>query len=86
MRIFLKNLVSVFGLKTLKFFDADPDLGSRILSTLDPGSGLVSLVQNLQKVLHEIRVEWCSKFSSGQVLFDRKGTCQITVLDPFLRV
>jgi hypothetical protein len=32
------NLVSDFGLKILEFFDADPDQGSGILSTLDPGS------------------------------------------------
>jgi hypothetical protein len=32
----------VFGLKILNFFDADPDPGSEILSTLDPGSGINS--------------------------------------------
>ncbi len=32
------SLDAVFGLKILKFFDADLDLGSSILSTLDPGS------------------------------------------------
>jgi hypothetical protein len=29
-----------FGLKILKFFDADPDLGSGIRSPFDPGSGI----------------------------------------------
>jgi hypothetical protein len=28
---------SFFGLKIFKFFDADPDPGSRIFSALDPG-------------------------------------------------
>ncbi len=32
--LILENLVSFFE---LKYFDADPDPGSRILSTLDPG-------------------------------------------------
>jgi hypothetical protein len=31
---------SFFGLKMLKFFDEDPDPGSGIFSTLDPGSGI----------------------------------------------
>jgi hypothetical protein len=35
-----QNEVSVFGLKILKFFDADPELGCGILSTLDPKSGM----------------------------------------------
>jgi hypothetical protein len=35
--LILKNLVSVFGLKIFKFFNADPDQGSWILFTLDPG-------------------------------------------------
>jgi hypothetical protein len=30
----------LFWLKILKFFDADPDPGSGILSTLDPGFGI----------------------------------------------
>jgi hypothetical protein len=33
-----ESLESIFGLKILKFFDADP--GSGILLTLDPGSGI----------------------------------------------
>jgi hypothetical protein len=31
---------SFFGLKILKFFDADPDPGSGIFLTLDPCSGM----------------------------------------------
>jgi hypothetical protein len=33
-----KSLETIFGLKILKFFDADPDPGSEIFLTLDPGS------------------------------------------------
>jgi hypothetical protein len=29
-----------FGIKILKFFDGDPDPGSEIFLTLDPGSGM----------------------------------------------
>ncbi len=31
---------TIFGIKILKFFDADPDPGSGIFLTLDPGSGM----------------------------------------------
>jgi hypothetical protein len=34
------SLENFFGLKCLKFFDADPDLGSGIFLTLNPGSGI----------------------------------------------
>ncbi len=37
---FSESLETVCGLKILKFFDADPDPGSGILLTFDPGSGL----------------------------------------------
>jgi hypothetical protein len=37
--LILKTILSVFfGMKILKSFDANPDPGSGILSTLDPGS------------------------------------------------
>jgi hypothetical protein len=32
-----RELKNIFGLKILKFFDEDPDPGSGIFSTLDPG-------------------------------------------------
>jgi hypothetical protein len=32
-----ESLKTIFWVKILKFFDADPDLGSRIFMTLDPG-------------------------------------------------
>ncbi len=35
-----ESLEKNFGLKILKFFDADPDPGSGIFFTLDPGSGM----------------------------------------------
>jgi hypothetical protein len=35
-----EDLGSFFSVKILKFFDADSDMGSGILSTLDPGSGM----------------------------------------------
>jgi hypothetical protein len=34
---FSESLETVFKIKKLKFFDADPDPGSRIVSTLDSG-------------------------------------------------
>jgi DNA topoisomerase VI subunit A len=36
-RSFFQSLETVFGLKIIKFFDADPDPGSRIFLNLDPG-------------------------------------------------
>ncbi len=33
-----KSLETIFGVKILQFFDADPDPGSDIFLTLDPGS------------------------------------------------
>jgi hypothetical protein len=38
--LIFENLVSVFWVKILKLFDADPDPESGILLTLDPGSGM----------------------------------------------
>ncbi len=38
--LMFENLVAIFGLTILKFFDADPDPGSGIFSTLDSGSGI----------------------------------------------
>ncbi len=35
-----ESLKTIFGLKILKFFNADPDPGSGIFLTLDPGSGI----------------------------------------------
>jgi hypothetical protein len=32
-----ESLETIFWIKILKFFDADPDQGSEIISTLDPG-------------------------------------------------
>jgi hypothetical protein len=32
-----ESLVTIFWVKKLKFFDADPDPGSGIIMTLDPG-------------------------------------------------
>jgi hypothetical protein len=37
---FSESLETVFWVKILQFFDADPDPVSGILSTLDPGSGM----------------------------------------------
>jgi hypothetical protein len=37
-----ENFVSVFELKILKTFDADPDPGSGILSNLEPGSSWIN--------------------------------------------
>ena len=34
-----ESLETIFGVILIKFFDADPDPGSRIFLTLDPGSG-----------------------------------------------
>jgi hypothetical protein len=43
--IFPKAWKQFLGLKTLQFFDADPDLGSGIFLTLDPRSAtLFSLI------------------------------------------
>jgi hypothetical protein len=33
-----ESLEKIFGVKHIKFFDADPDPGSGIFLTLDPGS------------------------------------------------
>ncbi len=35
--LFSERLETIFRLKILKFFDADPDPGSEIFYTLDPG-------------------------------------------------
>ena len=35
-----ESLETIFGLKILKFFYVDPDPGSGIFLTLDPGSGI----------------------------------------------
>jgi hypothetical protein len=32
-----ESIETIFGLKIVKFFDADPDAGSGIYLTLDPG-------------------------------------------------
>jgi hypothetical protein len=37
---FSESLETVFGLKLLKFFDADPDPGSRIKDLVYRGSGI----------------------------------------------
>jgi hypothetical protein len=37
---FSESLETIFGLKILKFFDADSDPGSGIFLTLSPGSGM----------------------------------------------
>jgi hypothetical protein len=37
---FAESLETLFGLKILKFFDVDPDPGSRIFLTLNQGSGI----------------------------------------------
>ncbi len=35
-----ESLETIFWVKILKFFDVDPDPGSGIFVTLDPGSGI----------------------------------------------
>jgi hypothetical protein len=42
-RIRDENLVSVFRLKILNFFDADPDSGFGIRDLVNPGSGILDL-------------------------------------------
>jgi hypothetical protein len=46
--LFLRIMDQFFGLKILKFFDADPDPGSGILSTLDPGSRMKRIGSRIQ--------------------------------------
>jgi hypothetical protein len=39
LNLIFENLVSVFGFKIFKFFDADPDPVSGIQDLVNPGSG-----------------------------------------------
>jgi hypothetical protein len=45
--LIFENLVSVFGLKILELFDADPNPGSWILSTLDLGFGMEKIASGI---------------------------------------
>jgi hypothetical protein len=45
----LSTGINFFGLKILKFFDADPDQRSRILSTLDPGFGMEKIRSGIRE-------------------------------------
>jgi hypothetical protein len=46
-----ESLETIFGLKILKFFDADPGFG--IFLTLDPGSGMVKIrIRNSERIIN----------------------------------
>jgi hypothetical protein len=44
-----ESLETIFGVKTLKFFDADPDPGSKIFLTMDLGSWMEKFGSGIKK-------------------------------------
>ncbi len=64
-RIIFQELRKIFGLQTLKFFDADLDQGSGILLTLNLGSGMKKFGSGINIILLPI-IDWIWMIRVGE--------------------